>query len=80
MLPNVPFTVYVITVWGVNERNISSTQGRRQGVCLGGGRQNVLATAARAPTFCASPERVAQQGEGDSNTLFPTSKNVPKLS
>ena len=34
--------------------------------CLlrGGGGAKCLATAARAQTFCASPEKVAQRGEG----------------
>ena len=54
-------------------------RGRRQGVCWGGGGAKCLATAARAPKFCASPEKVAQWGGGgDSDTFFPTSNNFPR--
>ena len=57
-------------------------QGRREGVCLGGGGAKCLATAARGQKFCASPEKVAQRGGGGGgekgglrHIFFPTSKN-----
>ena len=49
-----------------------SEQGRRQGVCLGGGGGPVkcLATAARAQNFCASPEKFARGGGGGGPDTF----------
>ena len=57
---------------------MSCTQGRRQGVCLGGEKlPQCLATAARAIEFSAGPEKAAQRGGGgggggggDSDTFF----------
>ena len=58
-------------------------QGRRQGVCLGGGGaklQKCIATAARAIKFCASPEKVARGGGGGGgirHIFFFSTKDFP---
>ena len=55
---------------------IAASRGGRQGVCLGvGGGGECLATAARGPKFCASPQKVAQRGGGGGlRHIFPDLK------
>ena len=58
--------------------NLLGTQGRRQGVCLGGGGGGNGKISKFLAENCASPEKVAQRGVGgggvDSDTFF-SSKN-----
>ena len=56
-------------------------QGRRQGVCFGGGGAKCLATAAASLESCVSPEKANERGGGGGSDtyFFPTSKNFQKI-